>query len=48
MKIVLLILSVFLISTILLFFIDYKLNGNKNEKLYNNLKKMNDADANRL
>ena len=48
MKIVLLILSVFLISTILLFFIDYKLNGNKNEKLYNNLKKMNDADTDRL
>ena len=48
MKIALLILSVFVISTILLFFIDHKLNGNKNKKLHNNLKKMNDADTNRI
>jgi hypothetical protein len=48
MQIVLLIVLVFIVSAIGLFFIDYKLNGNKNKKLYNNLKKMNDADTNRL
>ena len=44
MKIILLILAVFVVSAIVLFFIDCKLNGNKNKKLNNNLKKMNDAN----
>ena len=44
MKIFLLIILVFGVSALLLLFIDYKINGKNNSKLYNNLKKMNDAD----
>ncbi len=44
MDIILVIVVVFVISGITLFFIDHKVNGNRNKKLNNNLKRMKDAD----
>ena len=46
MKIVILISTVFAISACLLLYLDYKLKKNHNDKLYNNIKKL--EDANRL
>lgn len=48
MKILILIAVVFAISSILLLYIDYRIRKKNNTELYNNLKKMDDADTNRL
>ena len=48
MKILILIAVVFAISSNLLLYIDYRIRKKNNTELYKNLKKMDDADTNRL
>ena len=44
MKILILIAVVFAISSILLLYIDYRIKKKNNAEIYNNIKKLDDAD----